>query len=197
MRAKLLLKRSTADVAEDIKATMETWLPSQNQTVMQAMCERGRAKTYNTLAAAMFPDVRKEFHDAIGDFVRSKEGPVSSRRIRKVADNAWKQDIAADRRAREGSTAPYRGRPEVYDRDVVWAFADAIARAANRTHFAIGHHGDATLGDTGRKGGPLFRVLVAAVRWAMVAAWQSAAPLNAAPPVVKPEGILTTIKRTR
>jgi hypothetical protein len=197
MRAKLALARSTTEIAQDIKATMHLRLTSQNLTVMQAMYDRERGKAYNTFAEAMFPDIRTEFDSAIADLMRSIEGSAPSKKVRKVADNAWKHDRAADRRAREGSIAPYRGRPEVYDPDVVQAFANAIARVANRTQFATGHHGDATLGDTGGKGSPLFRVLVAAIRWAMFATWQSAAPPGSPPPIVKPEGILNAFKRTR
>jgi hypothetical protein len=173
MRERLTLARSTTEIAKDIKSTMDSRLTSLNLTVIQVLSDRERAKVFNVLAAAAYPDKLAEFHDAIGDFVKLREGKVSPRRTRKVAGNAWKWDIAADRRAREGSTAPNRSRPEVYNPDVIRAFADTIAKAANRTHLAVGHHGETTLSDTAGKGGPMFRVLVAAVRWAMVAAWQS------------------------
>jgi hypothetical protein len=120
--------------------------------------------------------------------------------VRKIAANAWKQDSGADRRVRnalaqDDISHAYKGRPEKYPPEVVWAFADTIARASGCEHFSIGHHGDATFGNEG--GGPMLRVLVAAVRWAMTAAWLGAAPLGTPPPVVKPEGILSLIKRGR
>ena len=182
LRAKLCLSRSTIEIVNDVKATMGTRLASQGQTVLQTLCERERP-TFDSLDAAIIQDVRREFQDAVRDFLRSNEVTVSARKTRKFTDDLWRQNAAT------------RGRPEIYDPSVLLAFADAIARAAGRPRFTTGHHGNTTLSDD--KGGPLFRVLVAAVRWAMVIAWQSFAPPGAAPPIVKPEGILTALKRAR
>lgn len=197
MRRKLKLGRPTADIVNDIKATMRTPLPRYNFTVLQALCEHHRAKVFNQDAAEMFPHARKEFGCAIKDFAAAIEGEMPNRRARKLADNAWKWDHAADRRVRQGSAQPYKGRPEIYDRDAVWAFADSIARAAGHERFRLGRHGDVTITEKDDKGGPMFRVLVASVRWAMIAAWQTTAPPGTARPAVKPEGILTVIKRGR
>jgi hypothetical protein len=194
MRRKLRLTRGTAEIVNDIKATMNSPLPPYNFTVIQTLCERHRADDFNERAAGAFPAVRKKMK-AIRDLATAQG--ASARKARKLEDNAWKWDHAADRRVREGSAAPHKGRPEVYDRAVVWAFADAIARAAGREGFATGHHGDVTITEKDEKGGPMFRVLVASVRWAMMAAWQVNAPPGTKRPTVKPEGILTVIKRAR
>jgi hypothetical protein len=200
MTPRLPVPRTCDELVRNIKATMHVPLPPSNLTVMQTLGERVRDKVFNQSAAEACPTVWKEFGEAIQDFVIYREGKTPARVVRKIAANAWKQDPAADRRVQNAgpqgdvSTA-YKGRPEIYDPSVVWAFADTIARAAGCEHFSIGHHGDATITDEG--GGPMLRVLVAAVRWAMTAAWLGAAPPGTAPPMVKPEGILTLIKRGR
>ena len=194
MARKLSLTHATVEIANDIKATMNAPLPN-NFTVMQTLCERYRADAFNDSAAETFPGIREAFDNAIQEFATVRG--TSARKARRLVDNAWKWDHAADRRVREGSTAPYKGRPEVYDRDVVWAFADAIARTAGRERFATGHHGDVTFTEKDDKGGPMLRVLVASIQWATIAAWQGAAPPGTAPPTVKPEGILTVLKRGR
>jgi hypothetical protein len=193
MRRELRLTRDTADIVNDIKATMHWPLPPYNFSVLQTLCERHCADVFDDSAAKTFPAFRKRMDKAIRGLASAHD--VSARKARKLADNAWKWDHAADRRTREGSTAPYRGRPETYDRDVVWAFANAIARAAECERFAIGHHGDETITKTSDKGGPMFRVLIASVEWAMIAAWLCAAPFGTVAPQAKPEGILTVLKR--
>jgi hypothetical protein len=195
MRRRLKLTCNTSEIVKYIKKTMNAPLPPYNFTVIQTLCERYRADEFNDSAAETFPGSREAFENALREFATARG--TSARKSRRLVDNAWKWDHAADRRAREGSTAPYKGRPEVYDRDVVWAFADAIARTAGRERIATGHHGDVTITEKNDKGGPMFRVLVASIQWAMIAAWQGAAPPGTARPTVKPEGILTTLKRNR
>jgi hypothetical protein len=195
MRRKLNLSRTTVEIVKGIKTTMDTPLPPHNFTVIQTLCERHCADRFNDGAAETATDIREEFDNAIREFATARG--TSARKARRLADNAWKWDHAADRRVREGSAAPHRGRPEVYDRDVVWAFADAITRAAGRERFATGHHGDVTITEKDDKGGAMFRVLIASVQWAMIAAWQTSAPPGTAQPTVKPEGILTVLKRGR
>jgi hypothetical protein len=60
-----------------------------------------------------------------------------------------------------------------------------------------GTMGDGAITDKNQKGGPMPRVLVASIRWAMTNAWFEASPPETEPPKVKPEGILTVIKRGR
>ena len=202
MNRRLHLTRPDGELVRDIKATMNVALPSYGFTVIQTLCERERAKAFNQYAADGFPTIREDFGNAIQDFVIVREGRTPARKTRKIADNAWKWDHAADRRVRNSvrrgdRRSLHKGRPEIYDPDVVWAFADAIAQAAGREHFASGHHGDLTLADENKVGGPMFRVLVAVLQWAMTMAWMMAAPRGTARPIVKPEGILTLIKRGR
>jgi hypothetical protein len=139
------------------------------------------------------------FENEVRDFlIRNYQTP--RRKAGQIARNAWKEDPGADRRARalKPSAAnknkilsAHRGRPDLYDPHVVWAFADSIAAAAGRKKFSLGHHGDKAIIDE-QMAGPMLRVLVAAVRWAMTTAEPGAAPR-----LVKTEGILTLIKRGR
>jgi hypothetical protein len=176
-----------------IKATMHIPLPRYGDTVFQTLYERERAKVFNQKAAEMFPLVRQKFRDDLSAAIEK----APARKTRQLIEQAWKWDHAADRRAREGSATPFRGRPEIYDRDVVRAFADAILRASGREHFGTGHHGDDALTKASNKGGAMFCVLVASVEWAMTAAWLCASPPGTPAPQANPEGILTVIKRGR
>lgn len=197
------LDRSCAEIIAEIKATMRLPVQPHGLTVFQTLYDREREKVFNDNAAKNNPKIREEFGYAIQDYVTVREGHApASRRTRKLADNAWKQDSAADRRIRENQQrsqwqSPYKGRPEVYDRDVVQKFADTIVGASAQKKFSIGHHGDKTITAKTNDGGPMFCVLVASIQWAMIAAWQAAAPFGVAPPRVKPEGILTVLKRRR
>jgi hypothetical protein len=200
MRRGFSVARTCDELVKDIKATMHVPLPPHKSTVMQILFDRVRDKVFNQSASEAFPADRRGFGEAIQDFVIFRAGKTPARVVRKIGANAWKQDPVADRRVRHTAaqgdiSTVYKGRPEKYPPEVVWAFADAIARAVNCEHFSIGHHGDATISDEG--GEPMFRVLVASVRWAMAAAWLGAAPPGTAPPIVKPEGILAVIKRGR
>jgi hypothetical protein len=200
MRRRFPVARTCDELVKDIKATMHLPLPPHNSTVMQLLIDRTRDKVFNQSAAETFPADWKGFGEAIQDFVIFRAGKTPARVVRKIAANAWKQDPVADRRVRNAApqddiSTVHKGRPEKYPPEVVWAFADAIARAVDGEHFSIGHHGDATIGDEG--GGAMLQVLVAAIRWAMTAAWLGAAPPGTAPLTVKPEGILTLIKRGR
>jgi hypothetical protein len=200
LRLKYRLTRSTAELVKDVKATMHIAVPPHGLTVVQTLCDHYRDEAFNQLAADEFPAIREDFDTTIQDFARAANTPA--RKARQIAKNAWKADRAADRRALKAaqsgdSSSPYRGRPEKYEPGVVWALADAITRASGRPRFSIGRHGDKTLGDDNRPSGPMFRVLVAAVEWAMTAAWMVAAVPGTAAPQVKPEGILTVIKRGR
>ena len=190
MRRKLVLTRKTAEIVSDIKATMGAPLPPYNFTVIQTLCERYRANAFNDSAAEMFPDVREEFGNAIRDFATARG--TSARKARKLAGNAWKWDHAVDRRVWEGSATPYKGRPEVYDREVVRAFADAIARAIGRSHVSW------TRGTNDNKSsGAILAVFVAAVQWAICVAWQCSAPPDSELTEVKAEGLLGIIKGTK
>ena len=192
MKRSLRLSCTTPEIVKAIKAAMHAPLPQYGATVLDTLYLRERAKAFNQNAAEMFPVEREAFAD---DLVAVIEPGTPARKIRNLIEMRWKWDPAADRRAREGSVTPFRGRPEVYDRDVVWAFANAIASAAGCEDFAIGHHGDETLTRGSKKGGPMLRVLVASVEWAMSAAWLCASPPGTPAPLAKPEGILTVLKQ--
>jgi hypothetical protein len=218
MRRALKLSQETDAILEEIKETLHTqvreqigafvWMqtegPTQTNpggvTALQVLCERERATAFNQ-ADDKPPEY---FKNAIQDFMIAREGKTPTRKVRQTAGNAWKDDPGVSRRIRareqslpsEGFRSPYRGRPQTYSPDVVWAFADVIARAAGREQFSTGHHGDATITDE-TKGGPMLRLLVAAVRWGMTVAWLTSAPEGSTPPVARPEGILSLIKRGR
>jgi hypothetical protein len=202
LRVKFDLSRSTAEIVQDIKKTMRVVVPPHGFTVIETLCEHERDKVFNQRAADTFPEIHQKFGNAIRDFVLGRDGPTPTRSTRKIAENAWKQDYAADRRALDPArsndfNSPYRGRPEKYDPTIVWAFADAIASAAERKQFSIGHHGDVMLAHDNTAGGPMLRTLVAAVQWAMSMAWQASSLPGTEAPIVKPEGILSVIKRGR
>jgi hypothetical protein len=199
---KLNLLPSTEELLREIKGAMHVQLPPHNLTVIQALCDHERDKVFNQHAADTFPATRQEFGEAIQDFVVVRAGKTPARKTRKMAENAWKQDYTADRRIRQMGhsgdwESPYKGQPEKYDPLIVWAFADAIARATGHEEFSTGHHGDVTLTHENTAGGPMLRTLVAALQWAMIAAWQGAAAPGSPPPVVKPEGVLSVIRRGR
>jgi hypothetical protein len=202
MRRRYRLDCSTAEIVAEIKATLHLPVQPHGLAVLQVLQDREREKVFNRLAAKTSPEIRQEFEHAIQDHVTGRAGRVPARRTRKIADNSWKQDPAADRRIRERKDqpprpwhSPYRGQPEIYDPEVVLVFADAIRRIAGRQKFSVGHHGDQAITDKNKGGSPMLRVLVASVQWAMIAAWQTAAPPGTPPGTVKPEGILTVIKR--
>src|SRR5262249_33036213 len=162
--------------------------------------ERGRAPSYNKRDDKS----SRSFVETTRDFMTAHDGRTPARKVRKTARNAWREDPGADRRVREMERQPaakfrsrYKGRPEKHDPGIVWAFADAITRAAGREHFSTGHHGDEAITEKNQKGGPMLRVLVASIRWAMTNAWFAASPSRTEPPKVKPEGVLTVIKRGR
>jgi len=192
MCLKLKLRGKAAEYLQAIKATMNRSVGPHAPTVSQRLhFEPIKSK----------PDPMPEFFESeVRDFlIRNHQTP--RRKARQIARNAWREDSGADRRVRalKPSAAnknkilsAHRGRPDLYDPHVVWAFADSIAEATGRK-FSVGHHGDKAITDE-RMAGPMLAVLVAAMRWAMTLAWIGAAD---APPLVKTEGILTLIKRGR
>jgi len=88
--------------------------------------------------------------------------------------------------------SPYRGQPEVYDREVVLAFESVIARAIGRSHVSWTRGTD---NNDNKSSGPILDVLVAAVQWAMCVAWQCFAPWGTNPPTVKAEGLLGILRK--
>jgi hypothetical protein len=199
MRRKLGLDRDAAAILDEIKRTMRVEVPPHGFTVFQTLCERERQGVFNQFAADESPTIRQEFEQGIQDFVRAREGRrAPARRIHKIARNAWKQDPGADRRTREMEQlppdqfrSPYRGRPELYDPEVVSAFENAITRAAGKSRLSW------TRGtEDNKSSGVMLDVLVAAIQWAMCVAWQCSAPSGTAPPNVKAEGLLGIVKAT-
>jgi hypothetical protein len=190
MRHELGLIPTTEEIVRDIKATLYAPLPPYNFTVLQTLCDRHRADAFNDDAAGAFPAERKILNKTIRDLATARG--ISARTARRLSDNAWKWDRAAERRVREGSAAPYKGRPEIYDRDVVWAFHDAIARASGQPHITW------TRGiDDNKSKSANLDVLVAAVEWAMCVAWQCSAKPGTEFPNVTAEGLIGIIKRRR
>ena len=189
MCLKLKLRGEAAEYLQAIKATMNRSVGPHAPTVSQRLhFEPIKSK----------PDPMPEFFESeVRDFlIRNHQTP--RRKARQIARNAWREDSGADRRVRalKPSAAnknkilsAHRGRPDLYDPHVVWAFADSIAEATGRK-FSVGHHGDKAITDE-RTAGPMLAVLIAAVRWAM-----AMSPVIT-PPLVKTEGILTLIKRRR
>jgi hypothetical protein len=179
---------------------MDLPLPPYNFTVLQTLCNHERDKVCNRDAVERFPDVKQEFDRAIRDLTLARMSRVypivigykAFRRLRNLVDRAWKWDSAADRRAREGSATPYMGRPELYDPDVVWAFADAVARASGRLHVSWTRRID-----DNKSVGVILDVFVASVQWALCAAWLCSAPFGQDFPKVRAEGLLGVLRRQK
>jgi hypothetical protein len=185
-----------ADVRKQVGTFVwiETEGPAQAKpggvTVLQALYEREGAAAFNQTD----DEPPKYFMDAIQDFMIADEGKTPTRKVRKAARNAWRDDPGANRRIREREDqspdqwrSPYRGQPERYDPRVVLAFATAIARAIDRPRITW------TRGTEDHKSsGVILDVLVAAVHWAMCVAWVGSA--GSEPPKVKAEGLLKILK---
>jgi hypothetical protein len=180
-------------MVKDIKAAIHAPLPPHDLTVIQTLYDHYRADVFNADAAEARPNAREKLDKAVRDLAVARG--ATRREARRLADHAWKWDHATDRRFRRGSAAPYKGRPEVYDPDVVWIFAKTITRVAERERFMLGHHGDKAITKKSNEGGPMFRVLVASVEWALIESWRIAATPGTRAPQVKPEGLLTVLKR--
>jgi hypothetical protein len=201
MCLKLKLPAELAECLQTIKATMYRATGYQGFTVLQMLYELERVKSLSDFVPEFFKNVPEVFENEIRDFLlRNCKTP--SRKARQIARSAWKENLAADRRVRARERldnankilSAHRGRPDVYDPYVVWAFVDSILEVAGCKKFSVGRHGDKTIADE-QMAGPMLAVLVAAVRWAMTIAWMSAAAPTHAPPLVKTDGILTLIKR--
>jgi hypothetical protein len=190
MCRELGLSRTPEELVSDIKATLYTLLPPYSFNILETLCERYRADAFNDNAAETFPVERNILDKAIGDLATAQGVPI--RKARRLSDNAWKWDLAADRRARGGSAQPCKGRPEVYDRDVVWSFHDAIARAIGQPQITWTRRID-----DNKSIGATLDVLVAAVRWAMCVAWQCSAKPGTKFPEVRAEGLIGIIKHHR
>jgi len=195
---KLNSSAKAGECLQAIKATMSHSVGRRGLNVIQMLYELERVKSQ--------PHVVPElFENEICDFlIRNYQTP--KRKARQIASNAWKENPGADRRVhtltkrilanKTKILSAHRGRPDLYDPHIVWAFADSIAAAAGRKKFSLGHHGDKAIINE-QMAGPMLRVLVAAVRWATTIAWIGASERGLAPPLVKTEGILTLIKRGR
>ena len=190
MCLKLKLRGEAAEYLQAIKATMNRSVGCHGLTVLQRL--------YLEPIKSQPDPVPEGFENEVRNYL-IRNHQTARRKARQIARNAGKEDPGADRRVRalKPSAAnknkilsAHRGRPDLYDPHVVWAFADSIAAAVGRK-FSVGHHGDNAITDE-RMAGPMLAVLVAAVRWAM-----TMAEPGAATPLVKTEGILTLIKRGR
>jgi hypothetical protein len=222
MRRDLELGQGTNAIVDEIKKTLHAEVRGQGGTflwmeggefveakpggltVLQVLCERERGRVFNQ--ADDKPPLY--FVDAIQDFMITHDGRTPTRKVRKTARNAWRDDPGANRRIRErepasqgeGFQSPFLGRPEKYDSDVVLAFADAIARSIGRPRISW-TRGTGTPDHRGipnhASRGVVLDVLVAAVEWAMCVAWQCSAPSGSKPPTVKAEGILRILKKSQ
>jgi hypothetical protein len=194
------ISRDTAAIVDEITKTMNVTVPPQGLTVLQTLCDRESGNAFNQSAAEEFPEIRQTFEHAIQDFVVTRGGRESARKVHKIERNAWKVDPGAERRTREMAQkspdqwrSPYKGRPERYDPGVVLAFATAIARAFNRPSITW-TRGTGTKDH--RTSGDLIDVLCAAVYWAMCMAWLSFGGGNESPSV-KAEGLIKILKAQR
>jgi hypothetical protein len=212
MRRALKLPQEADAILEQIKKTLHAqvreqrtfvWMEtewsgqatSEALTVLQLLYERPPATAFNKTDDEA-PDY---FEDAIQDFMIAHDGKTPTRKARKTARNAWRDDPAANRRIRKGESSSagegirshYLGRPEKYDSEVILAFANVIARAIGRPKISW-TRGTGVPDYASR--GVILDVLVAAVEWAMCVAWQYSGPPGSKPPKVMAEGILRHLK---
>jgi hypothetical protein len=187
--------QSSEAVILAVKAALHKAIPPHGFTVIQTLCQQNRTKVFNELGAKVFPDNHSQFIATIRKAVVDS-GFASRRKAQRIAENAWSCNDAADRRTRAGDESPYRGRPEIYNPEVVKAIADAIAHAVGEERFRW-YHGEKTTTITdSAQAGPMVDIVCCAVAWAMLVAWQASAPPDTEPPKLKPEGILSILRRT-
>jgi len=182
------------DLVQAIKQTVHRSVPPYGLSVLQTLGERERDRVFNSQSGAQFPDIKKGFVDEILRAVDVGVGPRRHQRAVRFAENTWKQDAAADRRARAQKDkphkrwrSPYRGQPEVYDAPSVGVFCDAIAAAVGRTRFERGN----------RQGGLMMDALVAAMEWAMIVAWLGTAPMGTPVPKATRQGLVNVIRKQK
>jgi len=200
MREHLRVSKDTATIVAEIKKTMQTQLPSHGLTVFQVLYERERQDAFNREV-----EFNRETEADIRDFVIARDGHATAGKVRRLARNVWREDAAADRRAQEmernisqknppqGSfRSPFRGRPPLYDREVVIAFADAIARVVEEPSFSWTRRVD-----DNKSEGVMLDVLVASVRWAMCCAQLAAGSVPSRPVRVTAEGLLSILRATK
>ena len=218
MRRALKLPQEADAILEQIKKTLHAqvreqrtfvWMEtewsgqatSEALTVLQLLYERPPATAFNKTD----DEVPDYFEDAIQDFMIAHDGKTPTRKVRKTARSAWRDDPGADRRIREreplspgeGFCSPHLGRPEKYDPDVVLAFEGVIARAIGKPKISWtrgkGNLDHRDIPDHASRG-VVLDVLVAAVEWAMCVAWHQSAPTGSKPSKVMAEGILRILK---
>ena len=219
MRRALKLPQEADTILEQIKKTLHAevreqvgtfnWIENEGParanpgglTALQVLCEKERATAFNKTD----DEVPDYFEDAIQDFMIAHDGKTPTRKVRKTARSAWRDDPGADRRIREreplspgeGFCSPHLGRPEKYDPDVVLAFEGVIARAIGKPKISWtrgkGNLDHRDIPDHASRG-VVLDVLVAAVEWAMCVAWHQSAPTGSKPSKVMAEGILRILK---
>jgi hypothetical protein len=202
MRERYRLAKDRATIVGAIKETMHTQIPPRGLTVFQVLWEQERQGAFNKEAADEFPDVKRQTEVAIRDF-SARNGRGTARKAHQLARSAWKEDAAADRRAISRARriqgqpqgplgSPFRDRPEVYDPDVVIAFADAIARAATRPKFSWTRRVD-----NNKSEGEMLDVLVASIQWAMSSVHIAAGSMLSRPVRVTAGGLLSSLRARR
>ena len=133
MCLKLNLSTKAAEFLQAIKATMNRPVGCHGHNVIQRLYELEQAKVPPSCSPPEF------FEREICDFlIRNYQTP--RRKARQIARNAWKENPGADRRThalekrisanKNRILSVHRGRPDLNDPYVVWAFADSIAAAA-------------------------------------------------------------------
>jgi hypothetical protein len=178
----------------EIKATLHKPIPPNDLTVMQALCDQNRARVFNEIAGEAYPNKYLRFIATISEAVINSSD-ASRRKARQIAENAWSWNEGADRRTRAGHKSPYRGRPDVYNPEVVKAMADAIARAVGEERFRWYHGVKAPAITDSAQAGPMVDIVCCAVDWAMLLAWQLSASPGTAAPKLKPEGVLSILRK--
>jgi hypothetical protein len=181
-------------VLEAVKATLHKPIPPHGFTVMQALGDQIRARVFNENSQEVFHELQSQFVEAITEEVTHRGGQPR-RKARRIAENAWSWNEAADRRTRAAHKSPYRGRPEVYNPEVVKAVADAIAHSVGEERFRW-YHGEKTTAITNSaQASRMVDLVCCAVEWVTFVAWQLSAPPGTTAPKLRPEGILSILRK--
>lgn len=153
-------------------------------------------KLLNCNAAPNFSGVRKEHQFAIIEFLRRTNSSLTRQGMSALARTVWRLERGRQRRALKAQSAfEMKGRPPLWDPDVVFAFEQKVASAFGRervtfTRLADNHQS----GHPGSADGPVLRVLQAAIHWAMTRVWSGNAPHLAPPPVPKLNALADFLK---
>lgn len=210
MRLSYGLNRTTLEMVKEITGALgrET-VPPTGLTVFLTLHQRSLDGTTTSLARNQVPTLIDDGVQAVRNFLQ--DHGIQSAERRRIARNVMqpgpaKYDRLRDEldRAHLESRAPSksvllsgsRGRPKVwYTEPVTRAFIVSIESATGRK-FTIGSRGDETITEN-KGGGPMLRVLMAALEWSASVIWLCSRPGTGALPKVSAETVRGYVQSLR